>query len=117
MAAPTTNKKPAISKSLIQKYNTTVPIYTEIKRKTKGSKSCYVLISPAERLQRHRECRMNAQAIQKAIAAIRAYIRDECFKLGKKYKRKQWYFLDMVYQGSIQLTKPANSPNNFNMLK
>ncbi|KAL0057714.1 hypothetical protein AAF712_015629 [Marasmius tenuissimus] len=117
MAVPTTNKKPAISKSLIQKYNTAVPAYMEIKRKTKGSKSRYVPMSPAERLRHRRERRTNAQNIQKAIAAIRAYIRDRCFKLGKKYKRKQRYFLDMVYQGGIRLTKPANNPNNFNMFK
>ncbi|KAL0058926.1 hypothetical protein AAF712_014369 [Marasmius tenuissimus] len=118
MSAPVTKKKkPAISKTLTQKYNTAVPSYTEIKKTTKATKSRYVPMSTAERLRRRRERRETAQKIQNAVVGIRNYVRDECLKLGKTYKRKQRYFLDMVYQGGVRLTKPANNPNDFNMFK
>ncbi|KAL0566395.1 hypothetical protein V5O48_015619 [Marasmius crinis-equi] len=38
----------------------------------------------------------------------------ECDKMGKDFKRKRQYFEDMFYQGGVHLTKPRNSPSDYN---
>ncbi|KAK1235910.1 hypothetical protein PQX77_000843 [Marasmius sp. AFHP31] len=113
MATTTNKKQDAIS----QKYNAVVPSSISVTKKISNYKGTYVPITVNEHIRRKHNRERRAAEVKATIAAIRRHIRDRCMELGTKYKRKPKYFLDMVYQGGVRLTKPANNPNHFNSFK
>ncbi|KAL0058196.1 hypothetical protein AAF712_015146 [Marasmius tenuissimus] len=115
---PTTAKEtPAVKASVSSKYNLAVPSSVNVKKGIKNYTSKYVPISTTECIRRARVRREQAAKIRSRIAEILRGVRQDCDKLGVKYRRKPQYFLDMVYQGGVRLTKQANEPNNFNAFK
>ncbi|KAK1216214.1 hypothetical protein PQX77_021166 [Marasmius sp. AFHP31] len=117
MAGTASKKKTAASKSLGKKYSINIPSALILKNRTRNFKSTYVPVPITERLRRCRERRTRAAAIRQSITEICQYIRDQCHALATTWKMKPKYFLDMVYQGGVRLTKPANKLNPFNAFK
>ncbi|KAJ8092021.1 hypothetical protein AAF712_009492 [Marasmius tenuissimus] len=118
MSTPASKEISGLKKDKIsEKYSAAVPSAARTKQRTRNFKTVYVPVSTAERLCRSRERRERYDGMKKRVAKLRRYIRDECSALGKKYKRKQRYFMDMVYQGGVRLTKPMNELNDFNAFK
>ncbi|KAJ8088989.1 hypothetical protein PM082_014236 [Marasmius tenuissimus] len=110
-------KKAIVRKSVSKKYSAHIPSSSTLKVRTRNFKSTYVPVPLAEKLRRRRERSVRAASIRTSIAEIRQHIRDECHKLATTWKMKPQYFLDMVYQGGVRLTKPANNLNPFNAFK
>ncbi|KAK1230273.1 hypothetical protein PQX77_006648 [Marasmius sp. AFHP31] len=100
MPPSTAIELPAVKSHISKKYSAAVPSASLLKKQTRNQESVYVPISTT-----------------KCIAKMRRYIHNKCTALATKYKRKQQYFLDMVYQGAVRLTKLKNKTNNFNAFK
>ncbi|KAK1225661.1 hypothetical protein PQX77_011385, partial [Marasmius sp. AFHP31] len=112
--ASTTDKK---QNTVSRKYNAVVPSSVSVNKKISNYKGTYVPVTVNERIRRKCNREKRTADVKASIAAIRRHIREKCIELGTKYKRKAKYFLDMVYQGGVRLTKPANNPNHFNSFK
>ncbi|KAL0063017.1 hypothetical protein AAF712_010148 [Marasmius tenuissimus] len=108
---------PPVKKHISKKYNVATPAASLLKKQTRNHRTVYVPISTTERVRRSRQRRERAVAIRSGIAGIRQYVRDKCSEMGKLYKKKDKYFMDMVYQGGVRLTKRKNDTNNFNAFK
>ncbi|KAK1225162.1 hypothetical protein PQX77_011906 [Marasmius sp. AFHP31] len=117
MPPTTAVELPVVKDHISRKYSAAVLSAFLLKKQTRNQESVYVPISTTEHVRRSRDRKERAANIRSKIAKIRRYIRTKCTGLATKYKRKQTYFLDMVYQGGVRLTKPKNETNNFNAFK
>ncbi|KAJ8087271.1 hypothetical protein PM082_006101 [Marasmius tenuissimus] len=115
--ASTQTKAVALNKTLTKKYSLAAPAAADVQQRTQNYATTYVPVSTTEHIRRSRVRRERAADIRSRIADIRKHAHIECGLLSQKYKRKTRYFLDMVYQGGVRLTKPANETNNFNAFK